>query len=58
MEKKQTILLLELAERITKEKRTKEIALNSLKSAGLLNSSGKVTKNYPNLNRVLSTSIK
>jgi hypothetical protein len=57
MKKKQTILLLELAERITKEK-TKDIALNSLKSAGLLNSSGKVTKNYPNLNRVLSASIR
>ena len=51
-------LLLELAKRLTKEKRTKEVAFNSLKSAGLLTATGKVTKNYPNLNRVLSTSTK
>ena len=58
MEKKQMTLLLELAKRLTKEKRTKEVAFNSLKSAGLLTATGKVTKNYPNLNRVLSTSTK
>ena len=58
MKKKQTTLLLELAKRLTKEKRTKEVAFNSLKSAGLLTATGKVTKNYPNLNRVISSSAK
>lgn len=58
MEKKQTKLLLELAKRLTKEKRSREVAFNSLKFAGILTSTGKVTKNYPNLNRVLSTSAK
>lgn len=58
MEKKQTKLLLDLARKLNREKRTKEVALNSLKSAGLLTSSGKVTKNYPNLNRILSATAK
>ena len=56
MEKKQTKLLLDLAKRLKTEKRSKEAALQSLKSAGLLTPSGKVNKNYPNLNRVLSAS--
>ncbi|WP_189702555.1 hypothetical protein [Subsaximicrobium wynnwilliamsii] len=56
MEKRQTKLLLGLAKKLNSQKRSKEVALNSLKSAGLLTSSGKVTKNFPNLNRVLSNS--
>jgi len=58
MEKRQTKLLLGLAKKLNSEKRSKEVALNSLKSAGLLTSSGKITKNYPNLNRVLSAAAK
>lgn len=58
MEKRQTKLLLGLAKKLNSEKRSKEVAFNSLKSAGLLTSSGKLTKNYPNLNRVLSASTK
>ena len=58
MEKRQTKLLLELAKKLSKEKRSKEVAFNSLRSAGLLTSTGKVTKNYPNLDRVLSAAAK
>ena len=54
MEKGQTKLLLDLAKKLKLEKRTREVAFNSLKSAGLLTPSGKVTKNFPNLGRVLS----
>ena len=58
MEKKQTKLLLELAKKLNTEKRSKEVAFKSLKSAGLLTATGKVTKNYPNLFRVITASTK
>lgn len=55
MNKTQTSLLLALAKKLKKENNTsKELALKSLSSAGIVTKEGKVTKSFPNLDRVLS----
>lgn len=43
-----------LAKKLEKNQSSKEAALKSLNSAGIITKSGKVTKSYPNLNRVLA----
>lgn len=54
MKKEQTRLLLALAKKLKKENTSKESALASLSSAGILTKKGKMTKDFPNLKRVLS----
>lgn len=54
MNDKQTSLLMTLAKKLEKNQSSKAAALKSLNSAGIITKSGKVTKSYPNLNRVLA----
>ncbi len=54
MKKEQTTLLLDLAKRLNKENSSKESALASLSSAGIITKNGKLTTAFPNLERVLS----
>lgn len=54
MNKSQTSLLLDLAKRLKNESRSKEHAIKSLNSAGIVTKEGKITKSFPNLERVLS----
>lgn len=54
MKKEQTTLLLALAKKLKKENTSKESAIASLSSAGILTKKGKMTKDFPNLKRVLS----
>ncbi len=54
MNKTQTSLLLALAKKLEKKGNSKEIAIKSLSSAGIVNKKGKVTKTFPNLERVLT----
>ena len=54
MDKKQRQLILELAERLKKEKRSRSENSNFLKSAGIISSKGK-SSTYPNLNKVLKS---
>ena len=54
MNKSQTSLLLELAKKLKKEHPSKERAIKSLKSAGIITDEGKITKNFPNLERILA----
>ena len=54
MNKKQTSLLLALAKKLKKENTSKELALKSLSSAGIVKKEGKITKSFPNLDRILS----
>lgn len=54
MNKKQTSLLLNLAKKLKKEDSSKELAIKSLSSAGIVTKEGKITKSYPNLERILS----
>lgn len=56
MKKKQTSLLLALAKKLKKEVPTKELAIKSLSSAGIVTKNGELTKSFPNLNRVFSVS--
>ncbi|MCH7415253.1 MULTISPECIES: hypothetical protein [Belliella] len=56
MKNKQTSLLLALAKKLKKETSTKELAIKSLSSAGIVTKNGKLTKSFPNLNRVFSVS--
>lgn len=56
MIKKQTSLLLALAKKLKKETTSKELAIKSLSSAGIVTKEGKMTKSFPNLNRVMSVS--
>ncbi len=55
MEKEQISLLLALAKRLRKEENSEKLALERLNSAGILTKEGRVTKSFPNLQRVLST---
>lgn len=54
MNKEQTSLLIALAKRLKKEESSKESAIESLSSAGIITKDGKITKSFPNLERVLS----
>ncbi|MGY5351071.1 hypothetical protein ACXGQW_00620 [Wenyingzhuangia sp. IMCC45533] len=54
MNKTQTSLLLALAKKLEKKGNSKEVAIKSLNSAGIVNKKGKVTKAFPNLERVLT----
>lgn len=54
MENKQTTLLLSLAKKLEQKQSSKEAALKTLCSAGIMTKSGKVAKSFPNLNRVIS----
>ena len=54
MKKTQTSLLLALAKKLKREQTSKELAIRSLSSAGIVTKEGKVTKSFPNLERVLS----
>jgi predicted transcriptional regulator len=56
MDKKQTSLLLTLAKKLGKSASSKESAMKSLHSAGILTKKGKLAKSYPNLNRVITIS--
>lgn len=56
MENKQTSLLLSLAKKLEQTQSSKEAALKTLCSAGIMTKSGKVAKSFPNLNRVISIS--
>jgi len=53
MKKEQTSLLLALAKKLKKEETSKESAIESLSSAGIITKTGKMTKSFPNLERVL-----
>jgi len=54
MDKTQTSLLLTLAKKLKKENASRELAIKSLSSAGIVTKDGKITKSFPNLERVLS----
>jgi hypothetical protein len=54
MKREQTSLLLALAAKLKKEHTSKELAIESLSSAGIITKTGKITKSFPNLDRVLS----
>jgi hypothetical protein len=54
MSKRQTSLLLALAKRLEKKETSKEVAIETLRSAGIVTKDGKITKAFPNLERVLS----
>lgn len=54
MDKTQTALLLALAKRLEKKQNSKEAAIKSLSSAGIVTKQGKMTKDFPQLQRVLS----
>ncbi len=53
MYKKQHQLILELAKRLKKEKRSVSESVQNLEAIGILSPKGKVNKHYPNLERVL-----
>ncbi len=55
MNKRQTALLLALAKRLEKKEPSKELAIKSLSSAGIVTKEGKITKRFPNLDRVVSS---
>ena len=54
MSQTQTSLLLALAKRLEKKQTTKESAIKSLNSAGIVTKEGKISKAFPNLQRILS----
>ena len=54
MTKIQTSLLLALAKKLEKKQTSKESAIKSLNSAGIITKEGKITKAFPNLERILS----
>lgn len=56
MIQKQTSLLLALAKKLKKETTSKELAIKSLSSAGIVTKEGKMTKSFPNLERIMSVS--
>jgi len=56
MNNKQTYLLLSLAKKLEKNERSKESAMKTLTSAGIITKSGKVAKTYPNLSRAITLS--
>lgn len=56
MKNEQTLLLLTLAKKIKKGKTSKESAIVSLNSAGIITKKGEMTKSFPNLKRLLSVS--
>lgn len=56
MNKTQTTLLLALAQKLDKIERSKDSAIESLFSAGIVNRNGKITKSFPNLERILTVS--
>ncbi len=54
MNKTQPSLLLALAKKLKKENTSKDLAIKSLSSAGIVTKEGKLTKSFPNLDRILS----
>jgi len=52
MNKTQPSLLLALAKKLKKENTSKDLAIKSLSSAGIVTKEGKVTKSFPNLDRI------
>lgn len=54
MDKEQASALLNLAKKLKKETTSKEAAIKSLSSAGILTKDGKLTKPYSKLNRLIS----
>ncbi|WP_155960809.1 MULTISPECIES: hypothetical protein [Flavobacterium] len=54
MNKSQTSLLIALAKKLEKKQSSKESAIKSLSSAGIVTKEGKMTKSFPNLKRILS----
>lgn len=55
MEKRQEQLVLELAERLKSDRKSKSQSLQVLESAGIISSKGKSNKHYPNLDRALKS---
>jgi hypothetical protein len=53
MKKEQTSLLVALAKKLKNEHSSKEAVMASLNSAGIVTKNGKMTKSFPNLERVL-----
>lgn len=56
MEKTQTSLLLALAKKLGQKQNSKELSIQSLNSAGIVTKNGKITKAFPNLERILTVS--
>ena len=54
LNKTQTSLLLALAKKLEKKENSEETAIKSLSSAEIVTKNGKVTKSFPNLERVLA----
>ena len=54
MKKEQTSLLINLAKKLKKEESSKEAVIQSLNSAGIVTKKGKMTKSFPNLERVIA----
>lgn len=54
MKKEQTYLLVALAKKLKNQNSSKEEAIASLNSAGIVTKNGEITKSFPNLERVLS----
>lgn len=57
MAQSQTALLFELAKELAKQENSKELAIKSLHEAGIVNKNGKISKKFPNLDR-LATAVK
>lgn len=55
MDKRQQQLILELAKRLKKEKKSKSQSLKTLESMGIISSEGKRSKNYPHLDKALKS---
>lgn len=54
MNTNQTALLKALAKKLEKKKYSKDIAIKSLNLAGIVTKDGKITKFFPNLERITS----
>ncbi|WP_156169184.1 hypothetical protein [Kordia jejudonensis] len=54
MKNEQTSLLLALAAKLKREQASKKSAIESLSAAGIVTKTGKLTKSFSNLERVLT----
>ena len=54
MNKSQTTLLKALAKKLKEKETSKESAIKSLSSASIVTIEGKITKSFPNLERIIS----
>jgi len=55
MGNRQTILLTALAKKLKEQATSREAAIKSLSSAGITTKTGKISKSFPNLERVLAS---